>query len=160
VTPSGDIHRPSRAASAGITATAPLISLLSRVSDSYRPGPSAVQAARGLTVYACRTWHLAGPVARVAELVTAELVGNAVRHARTRVHVTVTRSPHRVHIAVRDFVSAPARLSRPAGEPGEISGGRGLLIVDALATHWGCTPVDTPAGPGTGKITWAALATG
>jgi anti-sigma regulatory factor (Ser/Thr protein kinase) len=150
-------HRP------GATVTVPAISLLSRVSGSYRPGPNAVQAARALTAYACRTWQLAGPIADVAELVTAELVGNAVRHARTRVGVTVARSPRRVHIAVRDYVTAPARLSvparlsGPAGEPGALSSGRGLMIVDALATHWGCTRVDTAAGPG--KITWAALAT-
>jgi anti-sigma regulatory factor (Ser/Thr protein kinase) len=120
---------------------------LSQVSASYAPMPDAVRHARALADDTCRTWAVPEPLAGVVELVVSELVGNSVRHAWTRVDLTLARSPGRLNIAVRDYVSAPARISWSAGE-----GGRGLLIVDAVATHWGCTPV------GTGKVTWATLA--
>jgi len=126
---------------------------LAQVSAAYAPTPDAVRHARALAVDTCRGWILSGPVAGVVELVVSELVGNSVRHAWTRIDVSLVRSPGRVNIAVRDYVSAPARITGP-GEPG----GRGLLIVDAVATHWGCTPIETPTGRGVGKVTWATLA--
>jgi hypothetical protein len=125
---------------------------LSQVSAAYAPTPDAVRLARALAVEACRTWHVPGRLAGVVELVVSELVGNSVRHAWTRIDVTLVRSPGRLNIAVRDYVSAPAHLGGPGGD------GRGLLIVDAVATHWGCTPTGTPTGRGAGKVTWATLA--
>jgi anti-sigma regulatory factor (Ser/Thr protein kinase) len=119
---------------------------LFRVSAAYAPTPDAVRHARALAVGACRTWHVPGQLAGVVELVVSELVGNSVRHARTRIDVTLARWPGRVNIAVRDYVSAPAHLGGPGGD------GRGLLIIETMATHWGCTPV------GVGKVTWATLA--
>jgi anti-sigma regulatory factor (Ser/Thr protein kinase) len=125
---------------------------LSQVSAAYAPTPDAVRHARALAVDTGRAWNLPGPLTGVVELVVSELVGNAVRHAWTRIDVTLVRSPGRVNVAVRDYVSAPAHIGGPAGD------GRGLLIVDAVATHWGCTPIETPTGRGVGKVTWATLA--
>ncbi|GAA0896745.1 hypothetical protein Vau01_100840 [Virgisporangium aurantiacum] len=124
---------------------------LSQVSAAYAPTPDAVRHARALSVDTCRAWHLSEAFAGLVELVVSELVGNSVRHAWTRVDVTLVRSPGRVNIAVRDYVSAPAHIGGPGGD------GRGLLIVDAVATHWGCTPIETPTGRGVGKVTWATL---
>lgn len=128
--------------------TFPQAAPLSWVTGTYSPVPGAVGAARTLTVDACRAWHLPPQAVDVAELVTAELVGNAVRHARTRIDVTVSRSPGRLHIAVRDLV--PAQIRRTCS-----TGGRGLLIVASVTTHWGFTPAP---GAGPGKIVWAVVA--
>ncbi len=125
---------------------------LAQVSAAYAPTPDAVRHARALAVDTCHAWNVPEPLAGIAELVVSELVGNSVRHAWTRVDVTLARSPGRLNIAVRDYVSAPARLAGPDGD------GRGLLIIDAVATHWGCTPVKTPTGHGVGKVTWVTLA--
>jgi hypothetical protein len=115
---------------------------LSQVSAAYAPTPDAVRRARALAVDTCRAWGVFGPAAGVTELVVSELVGNSVRHAWTRVEVTLVRSPGRLNIAVRDYVSTPARIG---------GSGRGLLIIDAVSSHWGCTQV------GVGKVTWATL---
>jgi hypothetical protein len=77
------------------------------------------------------------------------LVSNAVRHAGTPIEVVVARTGRYVHLAVRDYVSRPARLLGSAGE--DVPGGRGLLIVDAFTSCWGCTPTRD------GKVTWATL---
>ncbi len=119
-----------------------------RVSDSYLPSPQAVPRARNLVLDTCRTWRLPGTAA-IAEMVVAELVANAVRHAGTRFDLVMSRSVRNLNVAVRDRCPEPARLVGPDSEAAPH--GRGLILVEALATHWGCTPtVD-------GKVTWAAL---
>jgi anti-anti-sigma regulatory factor/anti-sigma regulatory factor (Ser/Thr protein kinase) len=118
------------------------------VRDRFPPTVAAVSAARDLVADACRRWGLSRPVP-AAGLVVTELVSNAVRHAGTPIEVVVTRTGRYVHLAVRDYVSQPARLLGPAGE--DVPGGRGLLIVDAFTTCWGCTPTRD------GKVTWATL---
>ncbi|HVE62477.1 MAG TPA: SpoIIE family protein phosphatase [Mycobacteriales bacterium] len=87
-----------------------------------------------------------------AELVVSELVTNAVRHAGTDMCVGVRLDPSSaVRISVRDegppdWQPTPGGLPTPAAE-----GGRGLLIVAALAHSWG---VDPDQG---GKIVWCEL---
>jgi hypothetical protein len=74
-----------------------------------------------------------------AILVASELVTNAVLHTSGPVHLTVSRDQHadRARIAVRDLEPDQLpTLRHPA--PGDLGGGRGLRVVDALAT-WGTT---------------------
>lgn len=88
-------------------------------------------------------------------LIVSELVTNAIRHGRPldtdgTVHVDWTVSDHGVAIEVTD--GGEGRLRQAAGsEQGE--GGRGLAIVDALATHWGVAHAPTPA-----TTVWACVA--
>jgi anti-sigma regulatory factor (Ser/Thr protein kinase) len=84
-----------------------------------------------------------------AELIVSELVTNTVRHARTRADLSLTRTARNLHLAVRDYSPDPARLVGPP-DPAR-PGGRGLLIVAAMATNWGSIPT------GDGKVTWASL---
>jgi anti-anti-sigma regulatory factor len=117
--------------------------------DELLPVVGSVRAARRLVEDACRRWrlpHLAPP----AGLVVSELVANAVRHAGTSIELLVTRTGRHLHLAVRDLQPRLARLVGPAAE--DQPGGRGLLIVEAIATHWGCIPTHD------GKVTWASLA--
>lgn len=88
-------------------------------------------------------------------LVAAELCANAVRHGHVagrdfRLRLTVTPATRTVRIEVTDTrgESLP-RIPATATDDGE--GGRGLLLVAALADRWGWEP--RPDGPG--KTVWA-----
>ncbi|MFK4146606.1 ATP-binding protein [Streptomyces sp. NPDC004065] len=103
-------------------------------------------------------------------LVAAELCANAVRHGhvagrdfRLRLTVTpatpATPATRTVRIEVTDtrgerVPRLPTTTTDDAEGEGE--GGRGLLLVEALADRWGCAP--RPDGPG--KTVWAEYTVG
>ncbi len=82
-------------------------------------------------------------------LVVTELVTNSLVHARANtVPVRLELEGDHAVVSVDDAsATAPARAS--AGREDEH--GRGLLVLDALCTRWGCTRL--PAG----KRTWCEL---
>ncbi len=84
-----------------------------------------------------------------AQLIASELVTNAVVHAGTHVDLTLRLLPPLLHIAVRDGGDGQARMAEIVDESSE--SGRGLLLVDALATAWGSFV------PHVGKIVWATV---
>ena len=96
-----------------------------------------------------------GEYADDAEIITSELVTNAVRHAcgndTETIGITLTHagSPATVTIAVSDSCPhGPVRRDTPAsGEQG-----RGPQIVEALSARWGWRPEDG------GKAVFAVLA--
>jgi anti-sigma regulatory factor (Ser/Thr protein kinase) len=109
-------------------------------SARFRRGPEAPAEAR----LAVTQW-LDGSVARSAiddiKLLVSELVTNAVRHPREDGHIElgVRVQEGKVHVEVTDpgeGFSKP-RIGSP---PPDALGGRGLLIVDRLATAWGVIP--------------------
>jgi hypothetical protein len=81
-------------------------------------------------------------------LVGAELVTNAVLHARTALILTLELSPDLVRVSVKDRSSAPAVLRR---QPPEALNGRGLAMVSAVSRAWGVDPA------GVGKRVWAEI---
>jgi serine/threonine-protein kinase RsbW len=83
-----------------------------------------------------------------AALLLTELVANCVRHARSPMQIRLTVEHDRLRAEVRDG-SALNPLPR---EPDE-HGGRGVLILDALASRWGVSE-----HPGAGKTVWFELA--
>ncbi|MEN2420966.1 ATP-binding protein [Streptomyces rimosus] len=90
-------------------------------------------------------------LAQVALLVS-ELVTNACRYGAEPgdlVAVGVTASPTGARIQVHDPARRRPRRKRPAPDSQR---GRGLLIIEAVATAWGVA--DRPLG----KIVWAELA--
>jgi anti-anti-sigma regulatory factor len=118
------------------------------VRHRFGPAVTSVAEARGVVEETCEQWRL-GHLTDVAGLVVTELTSNVVRHARTGMELLVARSRRYLHISVRDYVRRPARLVGVGGESD--AGGRGLLIVEAMTTSWGCTPTRD------GKVTWASL---
>ncbi|MDI5971567.1 serine/threonine-protein phosphatase [Streptomyces sp. SL13] len=87
-----------------------------------------------------------------AELLASEVVTNALVHGDSDVDIHVRRYPERVRIEVRD---SDPHLALPAAAlaEDEAEGGRGLIIVSAMASAWGNSP------SGRGKTVWFELPT-
>ena len=66
------------------------------------------------------------------ELLTSELVTNAIRHGQTEMLVTVDVDDGRVRVEVADRNPARPQLREP-----DERGGRGLHLVDELSDRWG-----------------------
>ena len=116
--------------------------------------PGSVPAAR-LQVRAALGSRGLGEYADDAEIITSELVTNAVQHAggngTQTIGVTIiyADSPAAVTIAVSDSSPhGPIRRDTTAGS----EQGRGLQIVEALSVHWGWRQ------EGGGKVVFAVLA--
>ncbi|MEU3217949.1 ATP-binding protein [Streptomyces sp. NPDC006971] len=96
-----------------------------------------------------------------ARLCASEVVSNAYRHTRSpRVRVEVSVVRRQVTVSVTD--DEPGRLpSGDAGpeagaESGVAEGGRGLVLVNGLATRWGAT--EHGARSPHSKTVWFTLA--
>ncbi|MFC4587393.1 ATP-binding protein [Sphaerisporangium corydalis] len=86
--------------------------------------------------------RVAGPVQDDVMLLLSEVVTNAVEHSSSgsradgRVTVRVTLSSRFVHVEVTDAGSATSAPVARMVEAGS-EGGRGLWLVDMIATAWG-----------------------
>ncbi|WP_254792736.1 SpoIIE family protein phosphatase [Streptomyces sp. CC77] len=110
--------------------------------------PDAVMHARRFTARTLRSWSADGSV-DMALLVVSELVTNAVAHTRGEVRLDLTLAGDRLRIAVND--TSPRAPVRAASTDWEATGGRGLLLVEAVSASWGSLPL------GGGKQVWAEL---
>jgi two-component sensor histidine kinase len=117
------------------------------VQTSLPPRPSSVPAARRIVRE--RLGHERALV-ETAELLTAELVSNAVRHAGTPLTVSVTNEAGGdVRLLVTDdSVDLPSRKDMSP----ERMHGYGLMLLDGLASEWGVTVT-----PGRGKTVWCRI---
>ena len=106
---------------------------------------AAVAEARGFVTQQLRRWDLESLVSD-AELLTSELVTNAVLHARTPYDVRVSLDGGHLAIEVRDCNS---HLPRQRHYRRDATTGRGLLLVSELCSDWGVREVDD------GKVVWA-----
>jgi sigma-B regulation protein RsbU (phosphoserine phosphatase) len=73
-----------------------------------------------------------------ALLLVTELVTNAVVHAGTAVHLTITTHGAGLHVEVSDQSPGATPVLRGEADSGRESG-RGLFLLDALAESWGTT---------------------
>jgi anti-sigma regulatory factor (Ser/Thr protein kinase) len=115
---------------------------------------AAVPTAPGAARQAVRAWfhsrHCGDDATDTAALLVTELVSNAVVHANgPSLWLTVDETRADVlHVAVRDASMVIPRRQAPDVRR---KGGRGLFMVDALSTSWGCEPLRT------GKRVWFEL---
>jgi anti-sigma regulatory factor (Ser/Thr protein kinase) len=116
--------------------------------------------ARGHTQNVLAEWRLSH-LWDATEHIISELVTNSFRATekvdwpagRPPVRIWMHGDPRRVCVLAWDAV-AVLPVPRAAGEEEET--GRGLAIVEALSTDWGCFEASPPGG---GKVTWALIGT-
>ena len=113
-----------------------------------RPHPESARRARELVADALCS-HLDPETVHYATVVVSELVTNAVIHANTTVTVGLQLLPGGgARIEVGDSSNWPPTVrSATPDEPG----GRGLILVQALAKDWGVSPTTE------GKTVWAEI---
>ncbi|HET9381296.1 MAG TPA: ATP-binding protein [Streptomyces sp.] len=125
--------------------------------------PRGARLARHLAAEQLDEWGLpyGAEANRTVALLVAELAANAVRHGRVRGRDFRLRVVLRPGEAVRVEVT-DARVDRLPPAPGtlrppssDLDSGRGLLLVESLATHWG-TLRDDPYT----KTVWCEVALG
>ncbi|WP_200308310.1 ATP-binding protein [Streptomyces adelaidensis] len=94
-----------------------------------------------------------------AELLASELATNSVRHTRGPASVRLQWLHPVLRVSVwdmsTDLPSMPGMSPRATGTHAE--GGRGLLILDAVADRWGGCPMGEGAGGPGGKTIWFEL---
>ena len=98
------------------------------------PHPTSVGAARRFVRDVLMSRRVDDDVVSTVELLTSEVVTNAIVHGRSGPRLAVTVAPDVVRVAVGDLSpDIPVRrLVRPDDESG-----RGVVIVDELASAWG-----------------------
>ena len=72
-----------------------------------------------------------------AKLVTSELVSNAVVHGVGHIRLTTHLDESRLLIEVLDDGTGFERSAPEAAIPVDRPGGRGLVVVDQIASRWG-----------------------
>jgi anti-sigma regulatory factor (Ser/Thr protein kinase) len=116
--------------------------------------PWSVPAARRLVRLILASWELAG-IAETAELIASELVSNAVaasaRAGHPVIRLRITSRIYGVVVAVWDASDQQPAPQRDGAA--DALGGRGLVLVEALAGRWGVEPADEG-----GKTVFAVLA--
>ncbi|MFF0625894.1 ATP-binding protein [Streptomyces sp. NPDC004296] len=142
---------------------APRIAPVTPTSVAYRlpSEPRSVGWVRRELRRQLEQWGLAGELGEAAALLVSELVTNAVRAqaadggAWVGVRFALEGGGRRVRLEVRDGSGGrPVINDKQAEETEEEAAecGRGLVLVDALASGWGVEP------DGIGKVVWAELA--
>jgi anti-sigma regulatory factor (Ser/Thr protein kinase) len=108
------------------------------------PRPDAAVTARSYIADVGRRLNLGESVLADLQLLTSELVTNAVRHAGTPMELTVTVSDC-VTVMVHDIGEGEPQITA------KDVGGWGLRFVDTLSSRWGVLPAEP------GKIVWFDL---
>ena len=119
-----------------------------RSSKVFVPAAEAIGAARYFVGRVLRAWGETAPLIDDAMLLTSELATNAFVHAQSPFRVSVARSGNGISFAIQD---ATPRIPQLRKVDGQSSRGRGMAMVAALSSSWGCD-----IGP-KGKIVWAEL---
>jgi anti-sigma regulatory factor (Ser/Thr protein kinase)/PAS domain-containing protein len=110
--------------------------------------PDAVMHARRFTARTLRSWQLTD-LADGVLLVVSELVTNALVHTHGAIRLDLTLAADRLRIAVAD--SSPRAPAKPVVADWEATGGRGILLVEAMSAAWGSVPVSG------GKQVWSEI---
>ena len=126
----------------------------------FDAGPTSSASARHLVSDLLDRWELPSLI-EDAELLTGELVNNAVGHASTDLALVIAVAEGILEIGVTDSHPQSISFVKPKREDMAVAareevlaeGGRGLLLVGLLANEWGV--VGLPQG----KQVWFRLST-
>ena len=94
------------------------------------------------------SWAVPGEAVDELELITSELVTNAFVHARPPIDLRLRHSAHEIVLEVQDRAVLRPRRRRPDDDDEH---GRGLNIIEVLATDWGTRASES------GKTVWCTL---
>jgi len=111
--------------------------------------PESVRRARGLVVDLTADAGFPQDLVDSAALVLSEVVTNAVVHGRAPISLRAEVAPTRLRVEIHD--GAPDRVPSVSEVSDRRLGGRGLPIVAAVASTWGCD-VDVA-----GKTVWFTI---
>jgi hypothetical protein len=115
---------------------------------TLEPAMGAARQAREAITEACDDWDRS-ELSGSACIVLTELVNNVIAHARTPMIVLLALRDDGLAVAVRDDSDrVPSFTGAP---PPTAYGGRGMLLVDSVATRWGSLVLTH------GKVVWALL---
>ena len=113
-----------------------------------RPEPQAVAAARRFVQRTMTQWGQ-DDLADHACLLVSEILTNAVHHARSPIGLRLHHTAREIVTEITDDNTHLPRCRLPGPDD---ENGRGLMLVDALASDWGSRPAET------GKTVWFTLA--
>lgn len=114
--------------------------------------PEAVGHTRRFTRRTLRAWGVTPDDMDSVLLVVSELVTNALVHTDGQVRLDLTLLENKLRVSVAD--SSARTPVKPTSIGWEATGGRGILLVEAMSETWGTVPVSG------GKQVWAELAVG
>ncbi|MFE3659052.1 SpoIIE family protein phosphatase, partial [Streptomyces sp. NPDC059165] len=109
--------------------------------------PESVSEARAFLAKALFSWGCY-EVADEAQLLVSEVVTNAIQHGRGPVRLHMRRNSSELTVEVSD---QGHHLPQPRMAADDEESGRGLILVDTLASSWGVRPSDE------GKTTWFTM---
>ncbi len=115
------------------------------------PDPAEVRRVRHAVRRVCRDVGLDDDTCETAVLLASETATNAVLHGRSDARVVISATAQTLRVEIADDNSR-----HPKAAPPDIDAldGRGVAILQMLATAWGVRDNDT------GKTVWFELATG
>ncbi|MFJ7902949.1 ATP-binding protein [Streptomyces sp. NPDC096198] len=122
--------------------------------------PNAVTWARRHTVDILQRWRFPNEGIEVARLLVSELATNAIQHAQptdtsesTNLG-TITLMLRPANYGIILAISDPdPRPPAPRPHDASASGGRGLILIQSMASRWGYSPTQ----PHPGKIVWVEV---
>jgi anti-sigma regulatory factor (Ser/Thr protein kinase) len=97
--------------------------------------PIEVSHARRLVADQLAKWRVDGGNAETTVLLVSELVTNALRYGQQPMRMIARRADGAVRVEIYD--SRTGEAPRVAHADPEAVSGRGMVIVDALASRWG-----------------------
>jgi hypothetical protein len=120
-----------------------------RISLDLEPHVGAARQCREAITEACGRWGRAA-LSDSARIVATEMINNVVAHARTPMIVLIATAGDGLSVAVRDrSATVPTYRGTPVAPTAY--GGRGMLLIDSVATRWGSLLLAD------GKVVWALL---